>query len=136
MAEWRTNLHTPECQTPASAVVRNAGSNPNVFTSNAPILGSTLTMSVATGAYNFATIVVYQNPANVTLGGGQVVLVDGASSLLTQFGPLTGSNPEVEVALPVDMTLCNFSFTAQTILFGGTTPFALTNAVDMVSGGL
>lgn len=136
MAEWRTNLHTPECDTMATAVSRNAGSNPNSFTSTAPVMGSTLTMSVTTGAYSFATIFLRAGAGNLTLSGGQVVLMDLASPLLIQFSGLSGAAPEVEVSLPVNAALCDMNITSQALLFGGASPFALTNAMDMVVGGV
>ncbi|HED66566.1 MAG TPA: zinc metalloprotease [Planctomycetes bacterium] len=135
MATYRPNLHTPMCPTAAASTSRNGGTNPAVFSSNKPVLGEDLTYSIFTNPYTFATIIGYAGAGSLTLAGGQTVLVDLASPKIFQLGPLAGPNASITVGIPLDLSFCGTAYSAQAILFGGTTPYALTNALDQVVGG-
>jgi len=135
ISQWRPLVHRPQCRTAASAVVRNGGSNPNVHSATLPILGKTQTYSVSTAPYDFAQIIGYAGAGSLVLGGGQVVLVDLGSPKYFQFPATAGPSVNLNAELPLDISFCSVPFTTQAVLFGGATPYALTNAVDHVLGG-
>jgi len=131
---WRPALHTPLCSTAASATVRNAGANPSVLSASAPIAGDALALDLDLAPYTFGTVCGLAGAASVALPGGQVLLVDLGSTRYFESPVLTGASASLSLAVPHDASLCGVAFTAQAVLFGGATPFALTNAVDMVIG--
>ena len=135
ISEWRPNLHRPQCQSMATVSTRNSGSNPNVHTSTAPVLGGSWDYTITTTPFDFAQIVGYSGQGSLVLSGGQTVLVDLGSPKLFQFPAAGGPNVSSSVEIPLDLAFCNVPFTTQAVLFGGTTPFALTNAQDHVLGG-
>jgi hypothetical protein len=125
------------CQTGAAAVVRNAGANPQSLGATLPILGSTWTATVdlATTGHASALLFAFDGPTDVTLGGGQRLLCAnaGAGKLYqaVQPGPLA----TFELAVPMDVALCGVGLCVQAAHLGGVTPFALSNALDLVLGG-
>ena len=131
---WRPNLDTTICGSSGSATVRNSGTNPNVYTATPPRIGDTQFYAVVTSPYDAALILGYTGSNNVVLGGGQTVLIDLASSWIFQFGPMAGPNVELAIEIPLDPFFCDLSLSTQAMLLGGTSPFALTNAVDMTIG--
>lgn len=132
---WRPDLHTPPlvCATTATAVVRNAGSNPESYSATAPVLGGTLTLSVADFTYNNAVVFGYTAPANINLTGGRVILMDTSSVRLLRQ-PIALPVGQVDLPVPPDVGLCGLEIATQVVLFGGVHPFGLTNAVDLTLG--
>ena len=121
----------------ASAVQRNAAPNPNVYTADRPIVGETWDAQVDTtvSGHNLAVIFGFDTAIQVPLGGGQVLLAldAGSGELLgqsTQAGPLAS----FAIPVPLDASFVGSALSTQAILFGGTTPFALSNALDLVIG--
>jgi hypothetical protein len=129
---WRPAVHTPVCGVPAFNSMRNAGTNPNVYTATPAILGRDQTYTVTPIApYTNALVVGYNGAAQQLLPGGQTALVDGASGkLFTLYMP----GPSVSIPLPVDVNLCSLTVYTQALLYGGVKPWALTNSVDMFTG--
>ena len=82
-----------------------------------------------------ATLIGYVGSRSATLSGAQTVLVDLSTPEVFQLGPLAGPNASITASLPLDLAFCGTSYSAQAILFGGATPYALTNALDQVVGG-
>ncbi len=122
------------CNVGASATPRNAGPNPASLETDLPVLGSTLTATVdlSTTGHTMALLEARINPTDVTLGGGQHLLCSGPKLYqASQPGPLA----TFAVSVPLDPTLCGFAFCLQAAHLGGMTPFALSNAVDLVVGG-
>ena len=122
------------CQTPASATVRNAFTNPVSLSSTLPILGSTWVAEVDLTQTGHSTAILNARPfaANVSLGGGQTILCAGPKLYsASASGPVaTFSN-----AIPNDLALCGFTLCLQAAHLGGLGGFALTNALDLVVGG-
>ena len=122
------------CQTPASSTVRNFFTNPTSLDASLPILGSTWTATVDLTQTGHATaiLVARASPTIVPLGGGQTLLCTGTKLYsATQAGPLaTFTNP-----IPNDIALCGFTLCVQAAHLGMVTPFALSNALDLVVGG-
>ena len=128
-----------DCPAPASSTTRNAGTNPNSLTASAPVLGSTLSVSVdlaGTTGHNSALVVGFQSPLNLPLGGGQTLLVNVLDPGGELFGFALRGGPIATFTAPIpsDVAFCGFSFSAQAIHFGGVSPFALSNAADLVIG--
>jgi hypothetical protein len=122
------------CQTPASATVRNAFTNPVSLSASLPILGSTWTATVdltQTG-HTSAILVARTTATTFPLGGGQTLLCSG-----TKLYSASAGGPEAVFtnAIPNDLALCGFTLCAQAAHLGGVTPFALSNALDLVVGG-
>ena len=134
LVNYRPNLARSICSSAATSVLRNAGSNPAVFTATLPIVAETQTLSVSTAPYSFATILAYAGTDTVTLAGGQTLLLDLGSQPYFRYGTLSGPNASVEYMVRHDVDLCGLSFSMQAALFGGPAGFELTNAIDQVVG--
>ena len=118
---------------------RNAGSNPASLQSlTDPLIGSTWTtrQDLTLTGHNFGLLVAYATPLSFALLGGQVILVnigDPSGEFLgmgAQFGPVIDRS----LPLPNDPGLIGFPFSSQAVHIGGVTPFALSNALDLVIG--
>ena len=131
---YRPDLARAQCASLATTATRNAGANPNSLNASMPFLGGLQTLSINTAPYDFATVVIYAGSGNLTLAGGQVVLVDLGSPKYFQLSALAGPNASTRYTIPSDSAFCGVSYTMQAVLFGGTTPYALTNAVDQTIG--
>jgi len=121
----------------ASAAMRNAGPNPQSLLANAPVLGGTFTATVdlTTTGHGMALLFAYDGWGDITLSGGQRVLISDyfGSGLLfraIQTGPLA----TFVVPVPNDAILCGFPLSIQAMHFGTVRPFALSNAQDLVLG--
>ena len=123
----------PPCS-PAFVFLRNAGNNPSVYRATRPVMGSSQKHTLFTGRFTFGLIRGYLGQANVTLPGGQVLLVNAGGHQVFKLGPFVGPNITVFASVPVDYTLCANTASAQAFLFGGSPSFLLTNAVDMILG--
>ena len=126
------------CPPAASAVVRNAGTNPQSYSAAAPVLGDTwvATVDLATTGHTFALIFGFSNPFQFTLGGGQTLLaIDGTmSGEVLGFQPQAGPLATFMVDVPPHPIYCGTNLYTQAIHYGGVTPFALSNAVDIELG--
>lgn len=135
LENWRVDLAEtgpPVCTTAAKANSRNAGFNPPAYGATAPVMGGSLSMSVVSGIYNNAVVIGRAAPGNVVLSGNRVILVDLGSPLLFQQAvPVNGN---ANLGIPNDFALCGLPIYTQAILFGGATPPAFTNAMDLVVG--
>ncbi|MEW6071414.1 MAG: trypsin-like peptidase domain-containing protein [Planctomycetota bacterium] len=124
----------------AGASFRNGGTNPASYVAvTLPVLGTTYTATVDLGGttgHSLAWLVGYSTPATLTLGGGQTLLVniaDPNGEILGQPfvpGPLATYN----VPVPSDPALAGFPLATQALHSGGVTPFALSNAQDLLLG--
>ena len=125
---------------PASVTYRDAGGNPaSYFHDTRPVLGTTYSATVDLGGttgHAMAGLAGYSTPLSLTLGGGQVLLVDITDpdgELLGLFlvaGPLAA----FDVPVPNDLALAGFTLSTQALHVGGVQPFALSNALDLVVG--
>ncbi len=122
----------------ARAVFRNGGANPASLSAAAPVLGTTVAAEVDLGTtgHSLAILFAFDAPIAVTLAGGQTLLaidLGGSGELLGQSavaGPLAG----FPLPIPPDPSLAGFTAHCQAIHFGGITPYALSNAQDLVLG--
>jgi hypothetical protein len=124
------------CDTSATRVVRNAGSNPLTLSSNLPILGSTFRATVDLSGTGHANAFLFgaRNAVDVPLGLGRHLLCDdpnGYAFQAVQPGPLA----TFTIAIPLDVNLCGRAFCMQAAHFGGASGFTLSNALDLVLGG-
>lgn len=122
----------------ASAASRNAGTNPASYAASAPVLGAawSATVDLTTTGHTLAIVFGFDGQASVALPAGQRLLCFDFSGngeilgLAPQPGPLAsfgGTVPDV-------LGAAGFAFSTQALHLGGTTPFALSNAQDLVLG--
>jgi hypothetical protein len=112
--------------------------NPPSLESSLSIIGSTFTATVdlASTGHTFAALFAFDGPADVALGGGQRVLcadVFGHGKLYQAVA--IGDLARFALSIPNDLGLCGFALCLQAAHVGGVTPFALSNALDLVVGG-
>ena len=131
-----TSITITDRPLPANAAVftRNGGNNPASYTASAPVIGGSWTANVdlsGTG-HTSALVTGHLTPGNTTLGGGQVLLISGPK----QFElPLTaGPIASWTMTLPNDPTLAGLTLYTQAAHLFGVTPFALSNAQDLLLG--
>lgn len=131
-------VHNLFLGTLASVSVRNAGTNPLSLSSNDPVLGTTWTATVdlTTTGHAFGQLLGYLTPLNVTLGSGQTLLINVADPSGEQLGqPLFGGPQAVfQIAVPNLPSMQGLCVTVQCVHALGATPFALSNALDLVVG--
>jgi hypothetical protein len=127
-----------ELAPPASAISRNAGSNPASYSSNAPILGSTFTGTVdlASTGHAVAVLFGFDTPVTIVLPAGQVLLCQdqGGNGELLGTPASVGPIATFDIAVPSDTSLCGLSLSTQAVHIGFGVPFALSNARDLVVG--
>lgn len=120
---------------PAAAVVaRQAGSNPDSLSAGDPVLGASLqvTVDLATSGHSSAALFAYSAPANLSLSGGQVLLVGGVQLFKL---PLTaGGQVLFQTQVPSDLALLGATIHLQALHLLGVQPFALSNALDLTAG--
>jgi len=94
-----------------------------------------LTFPVATG-HSSTTIIGFLDPLNLTLGGGQTLLVNIADPTGDLLAQSLKPGPTALFVLPVpkNPALVGLTIYTQAIHLGGVTPFALSNAQDLVIG--
>lgn len=124
----------------ASASARNAGANPSSYDATPPVLGTTFTATVdlSTSGHAVAGLVGFASGITLPLLDGQVLLVnalDPGGELLA-LPLLPGPVATFGVPLPLDLDLAGLALSTQALHFGGVTPFALSNAQDVVLGTL
>ncbi len=137
---WSGSAYVFERFASASATFRNAGSNPASLTAiTMPVIGNTYTTTVnltGTTGHWAAVVLGYLAPLSWTLGGGQVVLVDIADPNGEQLLLAPASGPVVvfDLLVPSDLSFVGIEAFTQAVHFGGTQPFALSNALDLFLG--
>ena len=124
---------------PASGTSRNAGTNPDSLALVLPpqIGGAFLaTQDLSLTGHSLAGIVAYAGPLTFPLAGGQTLLVDVTDPAGELFAQPLQAGPLVNwvLSVPNDPALCGFELSAQGVHVGGVTPFALSNALDLVVG--
>ena len=99
-----------------------------------PVIGSTMNLCVdhTTTGHTSAVIHATDAPANVTLGGGQVVLIGGTQ--LFTLGHLAGPVAEFSISVPNEVSIAGMMLYTQAVHVFGVTPFALSNALDLTGG--
>ena len=126
----------PELQ--ASRTTRNAGANPLAYTSDVPVLGATIQLTVNTSlsGHGNALPFGFDTPIQVMLGGGQTLLaIDfGGNGEYLALAPKPGPLAVFSFAVPNDPSCCGKQIYTQSILFGDVFPFGLSNAQDWVLG--
>ena len=125
-------------QLQAVSTFRNAGSNPAVYTSTSPALGSLLVMTVDAGAagYTLARPFGFDTPITAPLGNGATLLcfdLAGNGEILGR-PTLPGPVAVFELSVPMVPGLCGIRVYTQALLLGGPSSFALTNALDWIVG--
>lgn len=136
---WYWQLDNVGLYALAAATHRNAGSNPDVYTiAGPPAVGGNLDVTIDTGpsGHNNAELYGFTTPTTTLLGGGQTLLVNSADPYgeLLGLDPMPGPTVNYSIPVPTDCAFAGFSFSTQALLYGGTTPFALSNAYDLVIG--
>jgi len=118
----------------AEITLRNAGSNPASYSAGLARIGQPWFGSVdlTTTGHSHAQVLGYFAPANLPLGGGQVLLIGGPKlfALPLQAGPIASWNGTI----PNDLTLAGVTVYTQAVHILGVTPFALSNAQDLTLG--
>jgi len=124
----------------ARAVFRNAGTNPASYTTTLPVLGSTLTGTVdlaGTTGHDLAWLVGFATPLSLTLGGGQVLLLDFLDPRGELLGLPVAAGPVAvfDVLVPNLPIIVGWRLHAQALHFGSTLlPIALSNAYELTIG--
>ena len=78
-----------------------------------------------------AYLMAFRTQSSFPLAQGQMLL--GRRSIGT-LGPVFGPHATFSSAVPSDSSLCGLHLTTQALHFGQVTPFALSNAMDLVIG--
>lgn len=121
---------------PVAVADRFHPSNPAVYVATPLVIGRTQSAFVDTvpSGHLQAFLLAFDAPISIPLGGGQQLLCLGGSELFTGsgLGPVAGPWAEFPIAVPNDLGLCGTELYSQALLFGGTVPFALSNAQDLV----
>ncbi len=119
----------------AANVSTRIGGNPNIYTSNAPVLGETWEIEIdLTGqpGYTLAIVVAFSSPASVPLVNRGTLLVGGLNLLDT--GLLPGPVASLSAPIPYEPCLVGQTVFTQAAIFGGG-PYLFTNAQDLTVGG-
>jgi len=135
LSNWRPDIHRPLCAAPSTTTMRSAAPNLDSYLTSPAELGTGLSFTIDTRPYDFAIVMSRTHPAQTTLPGGQVLLIDLVSPSVCSSGVLPGPDATFDFLVPLDPGLCGLAVYSQAALFGGPAPFALTNAIDFVIGG-
>jgi len=131
-------LFLEPCAVPASATLRNAGTNPQSYTAAPPVMGElwTATVDLSTTGHSLAIIVGFDTPFQIMLGGGQTLLIVDAFNSGEFLGlPFqAGPTATFQLDIPLITAFCGFPLYTQAAHIGGVSPFALSNAMDLVVG--
>ena len=124
----------------AAVTYRNAGTNPASYQAvTLPRLGTTYTGTIdlaGTTGHSFAWLVGFAGPLTLPFAGGQMLLVniaDAGGELLGQV-PVAGPVATYGIPIPADGALMGLRGATQALHFGGSPPFALSNALDLFLG--
>ncbi|MCP3915169.1 MAG: hypothetical protein GY711_06420 [bacterium] len=124
----------------ATAAFRNAGQNASslrAFTQ--PVLGGTYTCTVDLGSttgHDLAWLAGFETALTLTLPGGQTLLVNSADPIgeLLGHAPRLGPTALFDIPVPADPLFAGYQLSTQAAHFGGASPWALSNALDLVLG--
>ncbi len=117
----------------ARVIHRTAGSNPDVFTATAPVIGQNVDFTVDTQGRGFATIIGTLLPARRPTDGG-FALVSPETFLFTT-GRVAGPIAQASMVVGADASMCGMTVFCQARLDDGQgTQFQMTNAQDLVVG--
>ena len=118
----------------ASVVARQGGSNPNSLDADDPVLGASLqvTVDLGTTGHSSAALYAYSAPANLSLSGGQVLLVGGVQ--LFKLPLSSGGQVVFDAQVPNDLALLGATIHLQALHLLGVQPFALSNALELSAG--
>jgi len=121
------------CVSTASASFRNAGSNPASYTCSAPVLGASWsgTVDLSTSGHSSAYLYAFSTQSSLVQPQGQVLLGNGR---IARVGPVAGPLALFSFAVPSSLSLCGFHLTTLALHVGAVSPFALSNAMDLVVG--
>ncbi len=121
--------------TSATVTCRNVrvSVNPYSYFARAAILGEDWELSVdlSQTGHTHAQVLGYTGDTNVTMNGGQALLVSGMKLFSL---PLRTSPAEWTVPIPLDPSLEGVAVYTQAVHIFGVAPFELTNAQDLVIG--
>lgn len=122
-----------------SVLTRNAGANPLAYSAGPVSIGETLHLTVfpAVSGHTHVLVVAFDSPARIALPGGQTLLCidQGGNGELIRTGLQAGPIARFDLAVPNDLAYSGLTLFSQALLAFGTTPFALSNAQDIVIGG-
>lgn len=122
----------------AHALFRNAGTNPESYSAlTPPVLGQTFEATIDLGGttgHTTALLAGYSAPLTVVLGAGQTGLVDFTGPELFGFPAAAGPVAVISLSIPSDLSLLGLEIASQAAHVGGVTPFALSNARDLLIG--
>ena len=130
--------YTFSCQPRASTSFRNSGSNPASYAATTlPFLGGDYVASVdlaGTTGHAFVILAAYPAPLTFMLAGGQTGLVDPSGPEYLGFPTAAGPVASISIPIPPDPAYAGFQVYTQAAHVGGTQPFALSNAQDLILG--
>jgi len=121
----------------ASVAFRNAGTNPDSYASGLVRIGETWTstIDVAMSGHQDALLFGFEAPGELALGGGQTLLaIDTGSGAQLDSGFHPGPIATIHIPIPNVTSLLGLRLSTQALHAGGTTPFALSNAQDILVG--
>lgn len=122
----------------AAVVSRSAAGNPDSFSLTPPVLGTTMFATVQVGTttgHLLALVFGFESSAEIPLSGGQTLLCfDGGAGEVLRLLPAFGPVAVFPIPVPNDAALVGREYFTQALHFGGITPFALSNAQDIVLG--
>lgn len=122
---------------PAAATFRNGGTNPASYTAvTLPQICTdyVATVDLSTTGHTHALLAGFGSPLTFTLGWGQTGLVNPTGPELLHRLPEPGPLATFTLPIPCDPYYVGFVVYTQAAHFGGVTPFALSNAIDLVIG--
>lgn len=125
--------------TPGSFAVRNAGTNPLSFSTDAPpLLGQAweATLDLALTGQDLGVVIGTFSALELALPGGQTLLTNLADPGGELFGFALTAGPTVTLSslVPNDPALVGVFVAAQGAQFGAGQPFQLSNALDLTIG--
>ena len=125
----------PPCATTAAVSKRNAGTNLDVYTATTPVIGDSVTFTVDTSGFSFATIFGVGNMSTRALDTGDWLLINIDSPILFMTGPLSGPTATTTEVVSNDPAMCGVRIYTQAKLHDvASRPFRLTNSQDLLLG--
>ncbi len=133
---FRPNLARPPAACVAAGVThRIAGSNLDVYTATAPVIGQNVTFTVDTSGFQFAQIFGVGSALSRPLDSGDWLLINIDSTILFNSGLLSGPIAQTSAVIANDPSMCGITIYTQAKLVNGTPrPLRLTNSQDLRIG--
>ncbi len=120
---------------PARVEKRIMGNNADVYTATTPVIGESVTFTVDTQGFPFATVFGVGAPRTRPLDSGDWILINIDSVILLNTGPLNGPIAQTTQVVSNDPSTCGVTIYTQAKLHGAAArPFRLTNSQDLVLG--